>query len=117
MSPPKVRKKGRFPRTTFPVYCTNAEWRRIQGLARDLGITASAFCVRRALDRHGHALALSEAEQRRLLEAIEVLLHAAREVLEPLPGNEVTLREAVAFLYLALPESDRQPRGGEDEGA
>ena len=114
MTPPKAPKKGRFPRTTFPIYCTDTEWARIRESARTVGKTASAFCVQRALDRHGHPLSLSGEEQRELSVAVEALWQCVDALLQPLPDTDITLRDAVAFLFLALPESARQTRPGED---
>ena len=110
-----VPKKARFQRTTFPIYCTDTEWARIRESARTVGKTASAFCVQQALERQGYPLALSGEEQRNLSIAVEALWRCADELQQPLPDTDITLRDAVAFLFLALPESARQTRPGEDD--
>ena len=46
-------------------------------------------------------LALSEAEQRDLLNRVNRILLVLEDLMEPLPGSDVTAMEALSFLYLA----------------
>ena len=89
--------------------CTPVEWEAIRERARTAGMSMSRFIVSCGLENPSETpavLALSEEEQFALRDRINLLLLATQDLLhEPLPGTEVTMREAVAFLYLA--ERDR----------
>ena len=82
--------------------CTDGEWRAIKARAAEAGMTVSQFLVRCALDDEAAApLVLTAEEQRRLYSRVNRLLLACLDLTAPLPGTEVTAREAVAFLWLA----------------
>ena len=84
------------------VTCTDEEWREIKERAAGASMKISHFVVHCALD-DGPAmrLALSEEEQRRLYSRVNLLLLACQDLAAALPGTEVTLREAVEFLWRA----------------
>ena len=85
------------------VTCTDREWREIKARAAEAGMKISHFVVGCALaDDEGRApLVLTEEEQRRLYSRVNLLLLACQDLTAPLPGTEVTLREAVEFLWRA----------------
>ena len=66
----------------------------------------SPFIVRVVLEGE-HARALSTAEERKLYARVNRLLLILEDLVRPLPGTEVTLGEAVAFLF-----RDREASGG-----
>ena len=80
------------------VTCPPSQWRAIQALARAEEMRTSAYVLSRVLD-DAPAMALSAAEQRSVLERINRLVLLCEDLTRPLPGSEVTLAEAVAFLY------------------
>ena len=89
------------------VRCTRAERARIRERADALGMTVSGFVVACALhgdraDRAGHALALSADEQRLLFDRVAELDRVRRALHEGLPGTELSLFGAVAFLQRAF---------------
>ena len=84
------------------VTCTDAEWRAIKARAADAGMRVSHFVVRCALGEDAAApLVLTAEEQRRLYNRVNRLLLACLELAEPLPGTEVTPKEALEFLWRA----------------
>ncbi|MYE60359.1 MAG: hypothetical protein F4X35_12620 [Alphaproteobacteria bacterium] len=84
------------------VTCTDGEWREIKARAAAAGMKISHFVVRCALDEGPPpGLALTEEEQRRLYSRVNLLLLACQDLTAPLPGTDVTLREAVEFLWRA----------------
>ncbi len=84
------------------VTCTDEEWREIKARAAEAGMKISHFVVRCALENGPVIrLALSEEEQRRLYSRVNLLLLACQDLTAALPGTEVTLREAVEFLWRA----------------
>ena len=64
-------------------------------LSEDCGLSPSY------LRPGGVSVALSEDEQRRLYSRVNLLLLACQDLTAALPGTEVTLREAVEFLWRA----------------
>ena len=99
------------------VTCTDEEWRQIKARAAEAGMKISHFVVRCALDE-GPAmrLALSEEEQRALYNRVNLLLLACLDLTAPLPGTEVTPREAVEFLWRAGgAQGDAPPPGPGDK--
>ena len=68
----------------------------------DLIVAIDEFDVRSALDDGPEMrLALSEEEQRALYNRVNLLLLTLLDLMAALPGTEVTLREAVEFLWRA----------------
>ena len=85
----------------YSVSCAPLEWETIRERAA-AGTSVSRFVLGCALDDDAaHRLALSEEEQRTLYNRVNLLLMATQDLLRPLPGSEVTLREAVEFLFRA----------------
>ena len=96
------------------VTCTDEEWREIKARAAGAGMKISHFVVRCALeDGPAMRLALSEDEQRRLYSRVNLLLLACQDLTAALPGTEVTLREAVEFLWRAGGAPHRAPLPGD----
>ena len=84
------------------VTCTDEEWRQIKERAAEADMKISHFVVRSALDDGPEMrLALSEEEQRALYNRVNLLLLTLLDLMAALPGTEVTLREAVEFLWRA----------------
>ncbi|MCY3672996.1 MAG: hypothetical protein F4Y03_14800 [Alphaproteobacteria bacterium] len=84
------------------VTCTDGEWREIKARAAEAGMKISHFVVRCALEEEpSPGLALTEDEQRRLYSRVNLLLLACQDLTAALPGTDVTLREAVEFLWRA----------------
>ena len=84
------------------VTCTDGEWREIKARAAEAGMKISHFVVRCALeDGPVMRLALTEEEQRRLYNRVNLLLLTCQDLTAVLPGTEVTLREAAEFLLRA----------------
>ncbi len=79
------------------ITCTPSDWRAIQALAAEAGMKTSPFIVSRVLGG-GNRMALTAAEQRRLHDRVTRLVLICEDLLRSLPGTEVTLGEAVAFL-------------------
>ena len=79
------------------ITCTPSDWRAIQALAAEAGMKTSPFIVSRVLGG-GTRMALTADEQRRLHDRVARLVLVCEDLLRPLPGCEVTLGEAVAFL-------------------
>ena len=69
----------------------------------------SRFVVACALEEEDDMrLALSEAEQRDLLNRVNRILLVLEDLMEPLPGSDVTAMEALSFLYLAARDFQTQ---------
>ena len=78
--------------------CPPSDWRAIQDLARAAGMKTSPYILARILGGE-HPMALSVQMQRNLYERVNRLVLLCEDLLRPLPESEVTLREAVSFLY------------------
>ncbi len=91
------------------VSCTDSEWRAIKSRVEEAGMSLSQFVVGCALADDGAVtpLVLTEEEQRRLYSRVNRLLLACLDLTAPLPGTDVTLREAVEFLWRAGGGPDR----------
>ena len=87
------------PTKQFSISCTDSEWAQLKACAAAMGTSVSRLLVTSALPDPGPRLALSEHEQRRLSNAVTEIHQTCQAMLEPLPGSDVTLLEAVAFLY------------------
>lgn len=86
----------------FSVSCRPSDWEEIGRRAKEAGMAISRFVVACALeDEDDMRLALSESEQRDLLNRVNRTLLVLEDLTEPLPGSEVTAMEALSFLYLA----------------
>ena len=80
------------------VTCTPSDWRAIQDLARAAGMKTSPYILARILGGENR-VALSAEMQRNQYERVNRLVLLCEDLLRPLPGSEVTLHEAVSFLY------------------
>ena len=91
------------------VSCTDSEWRAIKSRVEEAGMSLSQFVVGCALadDETVTPLVLTEEEQRRLYSRVNRLLLACLDLTAPLPGTDVTPREAVEFLWRAGGGPDR----------
>ena len=96
------------------VSCTDREWEAIRSRAEEAGMSLSQFVVGCALagDEAVTPLVLTEDEQRRLYSRVNRLLLACLDLTAPLPGTDVTLREAVEFLWRAGGGPDRASMHG-----
>ena len=84
------------------VSCTDREWEAIRSRAEEAGLSLSQFILRCALvEETVMPLVLTEEEQRRLYSRVNHLLLACLDLTAALPGTDVTLREAVEFLWRA----------------
>ena len=80
------------------ITCTPSDWRAIQALARAAGMHTSAYVLDRILG-DARRVALPPEAQRAQYERVGRLVLLCEDLLRPLPGCEVSLPEAVAFLY------------------
>ena len=80
------------------VTCPPSEWRLIQDEARLAGKKTSRFIFDEILGREDR-IELSAEDQRTLRDRVNRLVLLCGDLVRPLPGTEVTLGEAVAFLY------------------
>ncbi|MDE0416326.1 MAG: hypothetical protein OXI95_05240 [bacterium] len=97
-------------RQQFSVSATPSDWAAISERAREAGMTISSFIVACALqDEDDMRLALSEEEQRDLLNRVNRILLTLDDLMAPLPGTDVTAREAMAFL---VSEAQQRTRRG-----
>ena len=86
----------------FSVSCRPSDWEEIGRRAKEANMPTSRFVVACALeDEDDMRLALSETEQRDLLNRVNRTLLVLEDLMEPLPGSDVTAMEALSFLYLA----------------
>ena len=79
------------------VTCPPSEWRVLQNEARAAGKTTSRYIVGEILDG-GNRLVLTAEEQRNLRDRVNRLVLLCEDLVGALPGTQVTLGEAVAFL-------------------
>ena len=96
------------------IYCSPAEWAEITERARSAGMRNSPFVIACALaedeeERPDTLLALTEEEQRTLYDRIAFLDRCARAMYERLPGSDLSMFEALAFLERAA-SLRRKPR-------
>ena len=92
-------------RQQFSVSATPSDWAAISERAKEAGMTISSFIVACALeDEDDMRLALSEEEQRDLLNRVNRILLTLDDLMAPLPGTDVTAREAMAFLVSEVEE-------------
>ena len=83
------------------ISCKPSEWEAIKARAKAFNMSTSRFIIRCALDENDdQRLGLPENEQRALAESVERLAAGVGALLAPLPGSDVTLHEALAFLHL-----------------
>ena len=80
------------------VTCPPSEWRLIQDDARVAGKKTSRFIFDEILGRENRK-ELSAEELRTLRDRVNRVLLVCEDLVRPLPGTEVTLGEAVAFLF------------------
>ena len=80
------------------ITCTPSDWQAIQDLAQAAGMKTSPFILSRVLGG-ANRMVLTAEEQRNLHDRVNRLVLVCEDLLHPLPGCDVTLGEAVAFLY------------------
>ena len=96
------------------IYCSPAEWAEMTERARSAGMRISPFVIACALaedgdERPGTVLALSEEEQRTWYDRIALLDRWARAMYDRLPGRDLSMFEALAFLE-GVASPSREPR-------
>ena len=79
------------------VTCPPSEWRVIQDEARAAGKSTSRYIL--SVLESENRMELSAKEQRNLRDRMNRLLLLCEDLLRPLPETEVTMGEAVAFLF------------------
>ena len=110
--------RRKAPRVRLTISCLDSEWERIREIAERRGVSINDHAVSAGLSvelgppRDAPALALSEAEQRRLLDRVDRL---ADSMLSAAPeGAIVHLRQSVGLLIgMELRDLVRQGRGDE----
>ena len=100
----------------YCVTCPRSDWREIQALAKEAGMKTSPFILREVLGGDCR-MALTPKEQRSLHDRTVRLASLGEGLLRPLPGSEVTLGEALLFLWRDLQarqdeEATGKPRNG-----
>ena len=85
------------------LYCSPLDWARLSERAQEAGMSVSAFLMACALqDDEGGVpdtrLVLTADEQERLLDTVMELDHVSRAMTEKLPGADISLFGALAFL-------------------
>ena len=85
------------------IYCSPAEWAEVTERARSASMRNSPFVIACALaeddeERPDTLLALTEEEQRTLYDRIAFLDRCARAMYERLPGSDLSMFDALAFL-------------------
>ena len=107
------------PRVRFSISCLDSEWERIREVAEWNGVSINDHVISAGLSveldpalRDEPALALSEAEQRRLLERMDSL---AESMLSAASGSSIEeLRRAIEVLLMMTLE-DMVHQGRKDE--
>ncbi len=111
--------RRKAPRVRLTISCLDSEWERIREIAARRGVSINDHAVSAGLSvelapepQDAPALALSEAEQRRLLDRVDRL---ADSMLSAAPeGAIVYLRQSVGLLIgMELRDLVRQGRGDE----
>lgn len=94
----------------YCITCPRSDWRAMQDLAEEAGMTTSAFILREVLGEDCR-MALTGDEQRALHDSTLRLAALGEEQLAgPLPGSGVTLAEALVFLVSELRSRQRAGR-------
>ena len=95
------------PRVRFSISCLELEWERIREVAERRGVSINDHLISAgltvALDPEppeAPALALSEAEQRRLLSRVDRLAESMLEAAGPRGGSIARLRQSVGLLVM-----------------
>ena len=83
------------------ITCPRSDWRAMQALAKEAGMKTSPFILKEVLGEDCR-MALTAEEQHGLHERTVRLASLGEELLRPLPGSEVTLGEALLFLWRDL---------------
>ncbi len=110
--------RRKAPRERLTISCLDSEWERIREIAERRGVSINDHAVSAGLSVElgpppdAPALALSEAEQRRLLDRVDRL---ADSMLSEASGGPIArLRQSVELLLItALRDLVRQGRGDE----
>lgn len=109
-----------IPPARFAVSCLESEWERIREIALRRGLTINRYMIEAALSVDPEpapetpALALSEDEQRRLLETVERLADGLLAEAGRGEGAIAQLRKSVSLLLsVTLRDMVRQGRGDE----
>ena len=106
----------------YCITCTRPDWRAMQALAKEAGMKTSPFILREVLGEDCR-LALTAEEQRSLHERTVRLASLSEDLLHsPLPGSDVTLGEALTFLWRdwearQQEEAAGKPRNGRPPGS
>ena len=101
-----VRRKA--PRVRLTISCLGSEWERIREIAERRGVSINDHAVSAGLSvelgppRDAPALALSEAEQRRLLERVDRLADGMLADAEEGEGSIARLRQSVGMVLVAM---------------
>ena len=99
----------------YCITCKRSDWRAMQALALEAEMKTSPFIVREVLGEDCR-LALTADEQRDLHDRTVRLASLSEGLLRDLlPGSDVTLGEALAFLRRDL-EARQRERGAEKSG-
>ena len=99
----------------YCITCRRRDWRAMQALAAEAGMKTSPFIIREVLGEDCR-LALTGDEQRDLHDRTVRLASLSEGLLRDLlPGSDVTLGEALAFLWRDL-QARQQNRGAEQSG-
>ncbi len=100
----------------FSVSCRPSDWEEIGRRAKEAKMTISRFVVACVLEEEDDMrLALSESEQRDLLNRVNRTLLVLEDLLAPLPGSDVTAMEALSFLFSAAREFQARHDAGSQE--
>ena len=96
----------------YCITCKRSDWRAMQALAKDAEMKTSPFIVREVLGEDCR-LALTGGEQRDLHDRTVRLASLSEGLLRDLlPGSDVTLGEALAFLWRDLQARQRERGAG-----
>ena len=96
----------------YCITCRRRDWRAMQALAAKAGMKTSPFIIREVLGEDCR-LALTGDEQRDLHDRTVRLASLSEGLLnDPLPGSDVTLGEALAFLWRDLQARQREQGAG-----
>ncbi len=93
----------------YCITCPRSDWRAMQDLAEEAGMTTSAFILREVLGEDCR-MTLTGDEQRALHDSTLRLAALGEELAGPLPGSGVTMAEALAFLRSELQSRQRVVR-------
>ncbi len=109
------------PRVRFSISCLDSEWERIREVAQQRGVSINDHVISVGLfveldpePPDAPALALSEAEQRRLFDRVDRLAESMLSAAGPSRGSIALLRQSVELLLMTTLR-DIARKGREDE--